>query len=819
MPSPEPVAPEALFRRCDPASFPFDTTAELDDLQEIVGQDRAVEAVRFAIGMHREGYNLFALGPEGIGKHTVIRQYLATRATQEPIPPDWCYVHDFGQPQRPRSLRLPAGLGGRLRDDMARLATEIRSAIPAAFDSEQYRRRKEALEDELKARRDSAIAELERQARELDILIVRTPIGVGLAPAKDGEVLGTEDFKKLPEGDQRRLTAALQVLEGQLEETLRKVPRWEREHREKVRGLDREVTKAAVEHLIEELRHRYGELPAVLGHLDAVEADLIENASELVAAATGAESDLPAALRSAVGGADSAVLKRYQVNVLVDHGGSSGAPVVYEDHPTYPNLVGRVEYLSHLGALVTDFTLVKPGALHRANGGYLVLDARDILQQPYAWEGLKRAIRSREVRIESLGQALSLISTVSLEPEPIPLDLKVVLVGDRLLYYLLCEFDPDFLELFKVQADFEEEIDRSSETDMLYARLIGTLSRKEGLRPLDRGAVARVIEQAARLAGDAEKVSTHMRSVSDLIRESDHWAGDAGKDRLTADDIQRAIDGRIRRAGRLRERLQEQNRRGTILIDTEGAAVGQVNGLSVTQLGDLAFGIPSRITARVRLGRGHVVDIEREVELGGPIHSKGVLILSGFLGGRFAADRPLTLHASLVFEQSYGGVEGDSASLAELCALLSALAGLPIRQGLAITGSVNQRGAVQPIGGVNEKIEGFFDVCVARGLTGDQGVIVPTANRKNLMLRRDVVEAAMGGRFAVHAVETVDEAIELLTGRPAGSPGADGSYPPDSVNGLVEARLMALAERAREYAHERESGGNAGSDAAGPAAG
>lgn len=816
MPTFEPIPPAALFRGCDPASFPFETTAELPELDAIVGQDRAVEAVQFAIQMRREGYNLFALGPEGIGKHTVIRQYLASRAARDPVPSDWCYVHDFEQPQKPRALRLPAGRGAQLRDDMARFATEIRSAIPAAFDSEQYRNRKEALEEQLKKQRENAIADLEQRARELDVVIIRTPVGVGFAPARNGEVIGSEEFKRLPEVEQRRLTEAMKIVEAQLEETLRKVPRWEREHREKVRQLDREVTKAAVDHLIDELRGRYADLPAVVAYLEAVEADVVDNAAELLTAAQAEGGGLPAALRSAVAGADGPVLKRYQVNLLVDNSATTGAPVVYEDHPTYQNLVGRVEYLSQLGALVTDFTLVKPGALHRANGGYLVLDARDVLLQPYAWEGLKRAIRSREIRIESLGQALSLISTVSLEPEPIPLDLKIALVGDRLLYYLLCEHDPDFLELFKVQADFEEEIDRSPETDLLYAQLIGTIARREGMRPLDRGAVARVIEQASRLISDAEKLSTHMRSISDLVREADHWAGDAGKEHLTADDVQRAIDARLRRAGRLRERVQEAIRRGTILIDTDGARVGQVNGLSVTQLGELAFGMPTRITARVRLGRGDVVDIEREVELGGPIHSKGVLILAGFLGGRFAAERPLTLHASLVFEQSYSGVEGDSASLAELCALLSSLSGLPIRQDLAITGSVNQHGAVQPIGGVNEKIEGFFDVCVARGLTGRQGVVIPAANRKNLMLRRDVVEAAEAGRFHVYAVETVDEAIALLTGRPAGEPGEDGTYPADSVNGLVEARLVELAELAREYAREAEEEGAVGAAGADP---
>jgi lon-related putative ATP-dependent protease len=799
----EPIASEALCRRCDPATFSFATTAELADLDEIVGQARAVEAVRFAIGMRSEGYNLFALGPAGIGKHTVIRQYLESRAADEPTPSEWVYVHDFERPQRPRAIALPPGRGSALRDDMAAFASELRSAIPAAFESDQYRRRKEALEAELKARRDAAIAELEHRASELDVLIVRTPVGVGLAPSKAGEIIGADEFKKLPEADQRRLAGALKVLEEELEETLRRVPAWERDHRDRVRELDRETTGRAVDHLVAELRDRYADLPAVLAHLEAVERDVVGSASDILAVVAGADGDgALAPPRSPLAEGDGAVLRRYQVNLLVDRTGTSGAPVVHEANPTHPNLVGRVEHLAHLGALVTDFTLIKAGALHRANGGYLVLGARDVLGQPFAWESLKRALRSREIRIESLGQALSLISTVSLEPEPIPLDVKVVLVGDRLLYYLLCEYDPDFLELFKVQADFEEEIDRHPATDVLYARLVGTIARKEGLRPLDPGAVARVIEHAARLAGDAEKVSTHMRSVSDLIRESDHWAEAAGRDRLTAEDVQRAIDERIRRAGRLRERVQEEIRRGTILIATGGEAVGQVNGLSVTQLGEAAFGVPTRITARVRLGRGDVVDIEREVELGGPIHSKGVLILAGFLGGRFGGGLPLAFHASLVFEQSYAGVEGDSASLAELCALLSSLAGVPIRQSLAMTGSVNQLGAVQPIGGVNEKIEGFFDVCAARGLTREQGVIIPAANVKSLMLRADVVAAAEEGRFAVHAVETVDEAIELLTGRPAGVADETGVYPADSINGLVATRLAELAEKAREYAQE-----------------
>jgi lon-related putative ATP-dependent protease len=483
------------------------------------------------------------------------------------------------------------------------------------------------------------------------------------------------------------------------------------------------------------------------------------------------------------------------VNVMVDHSATTGAPIVYEDHPTVQNLMGRVEHTAQMGTLVTDFNLIKAGALHRANGGYLILEARKVLLQPFTWEELKRALRSQEIRLETLAQTLSLISTVSLEPEPIPLDVKVVLLGERLLYYTLAQFDPDFAELFKVAADFEDQMDRNADGHLLYARLIASLARKEQLRPFDRGAVARVIERSARLAGDAEKLTAHLRSIVDLLREADYWAGEAGHQVITADDVQQAIDAQIRRLDRVRERVQEEIQRGTILIDTEGATVGQVNGLSVLAVGQFAFGRPSRITARVRLGRGEVVDIEREVALGGPIHSKGVLILASYLGARYVPDRPLSLSASLVFEQSYSGVEGDSASSTELYALLSALAELPVKQGLAVTGSVNQYGQVQAIGGVNEKIEGFFDICRARGLTGEQGVLIPASNVKHLMLRHDVIDAVAAGQFQVYPVETIDQGIELLTGVPAGERDAQGAFPEGSVNQRVEARLVALSEK------------------------
>jgi lon-related putative ATP-dependent protease len=531
----------------------------------------------------------------------------------------------------------------------------------------------------------------------------------------------------------------------------------------------------------------------VLRYLDAVRQDLLDNARELLQSQGQQAADpfaLPAARASSF-----PLLRRYQVNVLTDHSEESAAPVVFEDYPTYQNLVGRVEHLAQMGTLVTDFTLIRAGALHRANGGYLILEALKVLQQPFAWEGLKRALKARQIRIESPGQALSLVSTVSLEPEPVPLAVKVVLLGDRLLYYLLYAFDAEFAELFKVAADFDDVIDRTEQNELRYARLIAALAQEKGLRPFDRRAVARVVEQSARLVGDAEMLSAHMASLTDLLCEANYWAGLSGNGVVAAQDVQRAIDAQVYRADRLRARLQEEILRQTINIDTTGTRVGQVNGLSVIHLGNFAFGRPSRITARVRLGKGEVVDIEREVELGGPLHSKGVFILSSFLGARYAAAQPLSFSASLVFEQSYSGVEGDSASSAELYALLSAIAEVPIKQSLAVTGSVNQHGEVQAIGGVNEKIEGFFDLCRARGLSGEQGVLIPAANVKHLMLKEEVVRAVAAGEFHVYPIETVDQGVVLLMGLPAGERDASGAYPQGSLNDLVQKRLGELAEK------------------------
>lgn len=792
--------PESLCRRCDPDRFSFQTTDELEDLQEIVGQPRAVAAMRFGINMGRDGYNVYALGPTGTGKHTLARRFVEEKAASEPVPMDVCYVYNFEAPHRPRALRLPPGTAVQLRDDMRRLVEDVRTTLMSAFESDEFRTRRQVIEEEFRERQERAFGELRERARERGLALLRTPVGLVFAPLRaDGEVMPPEEFQKLPQEEQKRLEAEIEQLQNELQKIIMEIPRWEREMNRRIRELGREFTNFAVRDLMDEMRQKYASLPDVVSYLDAVQADIVENVRSFLRPDGGAPQDGAAEPMAVHAWLETPFIRRYRVNVLVDHSQSQGAPVVYEDNPTYLNLVGRIEHMAQMGALVTDFTLIKPGALHRANGGYLILDVRKVLSEPYAWEGLKRALQSRRITIESPGQLAGLVTTISLEPEPIPLDVKVILLGDRLLYYLLQEYDPDFSELFKVAADFEEEVDRTEETELLYARLIATMARREGLRPFDRTGVARVIDHCARMAEDAEKLSTRMREVVDLLREADYWAGEAGKAVVDGEAVEQAIAAQIYRSDRLRERLQEEILRDTIFIDTDGAKVGQVNGLSVIDLGGFRFGRPSRITARVRLGRGEVIDIEREVEMGGPIHSKGVLILSSFLGARYAAERPLSLSASLVFEQSYSGVEGDSASSAELYALLSAIAEVPIKQSLAVTGSVNQHGQIQAIGGVNEKIEGFFDICKARGLTGEQGVIIPAANVKHLMLRRDVVEAVREGKFHIYAVETVDEGIELLTGLPAGERDEEGLYPEGSINALVEARLEELARRRQEY--------------------
>ncbi|MFN8446358.1 MAG: ATP-binding protein [Caldilineaceae bacterium] len=793
-----------LYQPCNLDEFTFETSADLEDLSQVIGQPRAVEAVQFSIGIEQEGYNLFVLGSSGVGRHSLVRQYFTEKAASESTPADWTYINNFSETYRPSALQLPPGKGKELKQDADRLVEEIQTALSTAFESEEYQNRRQEAQQEFQEQQEKGFEELQRRAQEKGLSLLRTPGGLVFAPVREGQVLSAQEVQALAPEVRQQLEGEVEKLQVDLQKILQQVPRLQRQMQDRIRELNREIATFAVSGSITDLLAKYQSLPNVVSYLEAMQKDVIENVQNFLPQEGAQPGNIPPTGRG--NQADNPLLRRYRVNVVVDNSDLQGAPVIYEDNPTFQNLIGRIEYVAQMGALLTDFNLIKAGALHRANGGYLILDAAKILQQPFAWESLKRALRANQLRIESPAQAFSLISTVSLEPEPIPLDVKVALIGDSPLYYLLSAYDPEFVELFKVAADFAEQMDRTSDTQIQYARLIAHLVRKCNLHPFDRSAVARVIEQSARQVGDAHKLSTQVSSIADLLREASYWASvnprnhsNNGSSVVTAADVQRAIDARVFRADRLREQVQESIVRETILIDTQGAEVGQINGLSVIQLGNFAFGRPSRITARIRMGSGEVVDIERKVELGGPIHAKGVLILSSFLGARYGTEQPLSLSASLVFEQSYSGVEGDSASSAELYALLSAIAQVPIKQSLAVTGSVNQRGQVQAIGGVNEKIEGFFDLCRARGLTGQQGVLIPVANAKHLMLRHDVVQAVADGQFHVYTVETIDQGITLLTGVAAGERDNEGSYPEDSINRLVQERLRELAQKRSDF--------------------
>ena len=805
--APRPLSKNALYTRCRTSELPFRTTADLTPHVGVLGQERAVEALHFGTRIKRDGYNLFVHGAQGTGRHTTVREYLERAAQDQPVPNDWCVLNNFEDAQKPLAVELPPGRGSELREDMTNLIEELKTAIPAAFDSEDYRARRQAIDQEFKEKQEHAFEELAEKAKKKSVALVRTPVGLALAPMKDGEVISPEVFQRLKSEERQQFESEIESLQQELQATVRQIPEWDKDRRNQIRDLNRDVSAFAVGHMIEALKERYGEFSRIVSYLEAVSSDITDNVDVFLA---DHQAQMQAQMQAQTGQPGmpgnplpqlqaSMAFRRYEINLLVDNSSNGGAPVIYEDNPTFANLIGRVEHIAEMGALVTDFGLIRSGALHRANGGYLIVDAVKLLIQPYAYEGLKRALDSRMVRIESLGQALSLVSTVSLEPEPIPLDVKVILTGEPRIYYLLSNLDPEFNDLFKVSVDYGGDMDRSETGILAYARLIAALASKEELRAFDRRAVARLIEHSARISDDSEKLSLRMGRVTDVMREADFWAAENQRNVVSPADVQQAIDTRVRRADRLRERSQEQITRGTVLIDTEGAQVGQINGLAVISLGEFSFGRPGRITARVRMGRGQVLDIEREVELGGPLHSKGVLILSGFLSARYALDRPLSLSASLVFEQSYGGIDGDSASSAELYSLLSALSGLPLEQSLAVTGSVNQNGEVQAIGGVNEKIEGFFDICQERGLTGNQGVLIPASNTKHLMLRHDVVDACASGKFRVFPVSTIDEGMEILTGRRAGTRGKNGRFGANTINRLVEDRLRALADDLREF--------------------
>lgn len=794
------VSPEELRRTFDPAALGIETTEHLEPAEGIIGQERAVSALRFGLEIEGAGFNIFVAGPPGIGKMTAVESFLEERARSKDTPPDWCYVNNFDDPYQPRACRLPAGRGRALQQDMKNLIDHIRRELPQAFESDEYTARREEITNWLNKQREAISGELNERASQGGFSLQASPMGIMIVPVRDGKPLSDEDFHKLPESQRQELQRRRTELQKELKSGMKKMRKLEREAQERLNELDKQVALHIVGGLIDDLAEKYENLPEVVQYLKDVQKDIIENIETFKAEQAQQQSGASPA-QSAVQTQllQELALRKYQVNVLVDNGKQEGAPVVLETNPSYQNLFGRIEKEMQLGALNTDFTMVRPGSLHQANGGYLVLPAEDVLRNLLTWDGLKRAVRSQEIQIEELGERLGFLSTKSLRPQPIGLEVKVVLVGRPLLYHLLHTYDEDFPELFQVKADFDTRMDSNGENVQDFATFLCSLCRKENLRHLDGSGVAKLLEHASRLAEDQQKLSTHFGALADLIREAHYWAVKEGAANVSGRHVRRAIDEKVYRSNLIQERVQEMIERGTLLIGTEGQALGQVNGLSVVSLGDYQFGRPSRITASVGPGREGIIDIEREVKLGGPIHSKGVLILSGYLARKYAGELPLSLAARLVFEQSYEGVEGDSASSTELYALLSVLAGLPINQGFAVTGSVNQHGELQAIGGVNQKIEGFFDVCKAQGLTGEQGVLIPQSNVKNLMLREDVVEAVKSKKFHVWSVKTIDEGIELLTGAAAGKRGPDGGFPQNTVNYRVEQRLREFAEHLKEF--------------------
>lgn len=768
---------EALALRCDPGSLDLDFPMAPHGLTP--GQQRARDAIDFALAMQHPGYHLFVTGAPGTGRRTLVRTIIEAHIARGGRPPrsDWVYVHHFDQPERPLALQLPAGRGTALRADLRALVESLRSMIPAAFESEEHATQAERINQEFKEQADRGLAEVAEAAQQEGMLMLRLPAGFSFVPTKDGKVMSTEDFEALPAEEHARLQQVMHRLQERLVHTLRASMRQRKEHADRLRALHRATTQLAVDHAMVELRARWADLAAVCRHLDAVQAAVIDNADAF-------RSDDEAA---------AAALAPYEVNLLID-AGSNGVPVVEADLPTHRNLLGRVDHVAHMGTLITDFRHIQPGLLHQANGGYLLIDALKLLGQPMAWDSLKRALLRNEVRIEALAELFGLLSTVQLEPQPVPLQVKVVLFGERVIWDLLQAYDPDFLMLFRVVADLDDDLPRTPEIQRSLAQALLVRSRELELLPPDRAALARMLDHGARCSGDATRVSARIGTLVDLLHEADHLARGACATHIDAAHVEAAICARRTRAGRIDARLREAVMRGHITIQTAGSAVGQVNGLAAYEVGDEAFGMPMRITATTRFGEGQVVDIQRESSMSGPLHARGVLILSSFLAARYARFQPYSITGSLVFEQTYGRVEGDSASLGELVALLSSLADAPVRQCLALTGSVDQYGLVQAIGAVNEKIEGFFDLCVQHGLDGTHGVLIPQANASQLMLREEVVEAVRSGRFTVRTVQTVDEALETLTGLPAG----DLSDPSgDSVNGRVARRLDEYARLRR----------------------
>jgi len=791
---------------CNPSSFPFESTAELEPLDRIIGQERAIEALKLGLGIKdaKNRYNIYVAGDPGTGKMSAVEHFLTQAGAAEHQPPDLCYVHSFDNPYSPRYLELPAGKGCQLRTDLEHHIDRLKREIPKVFESDEFKARSKKINDRYAEQRTTLLEQMESRARDLGFAVQRTPIGINTLPLDEkGEPLSQEEYDGLPEEKRDEIREHQGQVQTVIQEQLQEVARLDEEREGEIKKLAKEAVLFMIEPHFVKLKEHYVNLEKVVAFLESVKQDVVENLESFQNGGAAKKTPFPFPVPQAD------PFKKYTVNVLVDNEKTVGAPVIVEQNATYPNLFGSIERRVQMGVAVTDFTMIKPGSLHRANGGYLVLNANNLFRLGLSWEALKIALKRREIHIEDPWQMMGYSTTEGLRPEPVPFRIKLVIIGSPYIYELLHHYDEDFSKLFNVKADFGTEMERTPEREQELARFLGACCTEDpAVVPFEPSGVAKMIEYATELAGDQTKLSCQFGLLVSIVKEASYWARTAGADRVSGDHVVRALDQRDFRHDRIDAKIREMIERGTIFVDTDGERAGQVNGLAVLQMGDYAFGKPSRITATVHAGKAGLVDIEREAKLGGKTHTKGIMILKGFLGERFAQERPLSFSASLAFEQSYSMIDGDSASSTELYAILSATANVPIRQGLAVTGSVNQKGEIQPIGGVNQKIEGFFRVCKAKGLTGDQGVLIPAANVENLMLCEEVVEAVEAGQFHVYPIANVAEGIEVLTGIPAGERSKDGTYPEDSVFGRVAGRLEAMYEamKAAGKSEEEEKG-------------
>jgi len=769
-----------------------ETTEKLVPLKEIIGQERAVRALKFGLGIRDRGFNIYVAGYPGTGRTTAVQNFVGETAQTEPVPPDWCYVNNFSNQYAPKAIRLPAGKGKTFQGDVKNLIDNVRIALPKAFESDDYGAKREATIRVLENQRKELIGKLNAKAQQEGFVIQSTPIGLLLIPVMNGKTISEEEMGALPQKTKDEIQEKKERLEIDLRSTMRQLFDMEGKIREELQKLNREVALFASGNLVDDLMEKYKETPEIITYLKDLQKEVLDNLSQFVGRSeTQQQSPFP--------WMKEAPFKKFEVNVIVDNSDLKGAPVIIESNPTYQNLFGRTEKEAQFGALVTDFTMIRGGALHRANHGYLIVPVEELLRNPFSYDSLKRALRDGHIIVEEPEERYGFISAKGLKPQPIPLNAKVVLIGDPYLYQQLFALDMQFSELFKVKAEFDTTMARTDENVEHYSSFVCALCQKENLRHLDGSGLAKLVEYSSRLAADQQKLSTKFAEVADIVREANYYAGQEESSLVTGIHVKKAIEEKIYRSKLIQEKIQEMIKRGILLIDTDAEKVGQVNGLSVMGIGDFAFGSPSRVTASIGLGREGILDIEREAKMGGPIHTKGVLILSGYLNEKYARDKPLGLSAHLVFEQSYQGVEGDSASSTELYAIISALSGLPIKQNIAVTGSVNQKGEVQAIGGVNEKIEGFFEVCRAKGFTGHQGVMIPESNVQNLMLKEDIVDAVKAGQFHIYSVRTIDEGIEVLTGTNAGEKRQDGTFEENTVNYLVNKQLKEMAKKLKQF--------------------